>query len=677
MKVEPFARAYEQALIVGVAMTPSFAIWYLWMFSPTPPLVFENHGFHELAIALATLIGLFISYVSWRCYQASGEVFLRWLTAGFLAFTLIYAPHGILTRTAHDNIWLFILYGPASRLAMMGFLAVGLQKYGKPTEDPAAPERHRFWWRLIVGCAVTNVAVAILAYSPIASAVWVRLTMEMGAILLGVGSVVILYRRRVTSPLMVFYAVALVIFSQAALAFILAKPWDHMWWLAHVIFAGGFFIISWGIMQALRTTQSFVLAYSQEHLIRTLRIEKARSDAANQELARANADLALSQTDLTAANQQLESQNARLEESEGHLADVIEWAHDAIISIDSQHRIVVFNPAAQTMFGQAQAAMLGHTLDALLPQQLRAKHIDHVRSFVRGDPNSHRMGGARQLFGLRSDGIEFPIEASISRFRSNGEWHSTVILRDITQRMAAEAALAQSRELARSNADLEQFAYAASHDLIEPLRSVKSSVQFLQKRYATRIDIRADEYIAHAVSGVTRMQALINDLLTFSKVANTSRQATEISMESALTAAISNLQVAIAESSARITHDLPPRISAQGTQITMLLQNLLANAIKFRGDKTATVHVGAHQAGREWVFSVADQGIGITPKHFNRIFELFKRLHTHDEYPGTGIGLSLCKKIVERHGGRIWVESTPGRGTTFFFTLPTTISSDP
>jgi PAS domain S-box-containing protein len=401
-----------------------------------------------------------------------------------------------------------------------------------------------------------------------------------------------------------------------------------------------------------------------------LRIAKETAEESNQELACANTDLARSQTDLTAVNQRLHAQNALLEESEAHLDGVISSAQDAIISIDSQHRVVLFNPAAQKMFGHSEAAMLGQTLDALMPQQFRARHSDHIRSFVTEDANSHRMGGARQLFALRSNGIEFPIEASISRFHSNSHWQHTVILRDITQRMAAENALVQSRQdLARSNADLEQFAYAASHDLIEPLRSVASSVQLLQMRYEGQLDARADAFIAHAVSGATRMRTLIDDLLAFSRVAANANKATDISMESALAAAVANLEVAIADSHAQITHDRLPNMNALGTQITQLLQNLIANAIKFRGDKPTLVHVGARQAGGEWVFSVADQGIGIEPKYFNRIFELFKRLHTREEYGGTGIGLSLCKKIVERHGGRIWVESEAGRGATFFFVL--------
>ena len=225
-------------------------------------------------------------------------------------------------------------------------------------------------------------------------------------------------------------------------------------------------------------------------------------------------------------------------------------------------------------------------------------------------------------------------------------------------------------ELSRSNAALQQFAYAASHDLQEPLRSVRSSVQLLQKRYADALDARAQEYIAHAVSGATRMERLIQDLLTFSRVSAGPQQQAELGLAEALEEARANLSTALSESEAMLTVGELPTVRADRGQIQQLLQNLIGNALKFRGPHPARVHVAAHRAGGEWVVSVKDQGIGIPPEHFSRIFELFKRLHTRDEYAGTGIGLALCQKIVERHGGRIWVESELGQGTTFFFSLP-------
>ena len=284
------------------------------------------------------------------------------------------------------------------------------------------------------------------------------------------------------------------------------------------------------------------------------------------------------------------------------------------------------------------------------------------------------MAGERHEFRL-----EYPCDSPTER-----RWYVAVVRpfqgergfmvvthQDITAlKQAQQAQLDTNTELLRSNAHLEQFAYAASHDLVEPLRSVASSVQLLQMRYAGQLDARADTFIAHAVSGAARMQVLITDLLTFARINGDSQQRRAVSMEAALTNAIANLETAIVDSNAQITHDPLPQVRAQSGQMTQLLQNLLANAIKFRGDKPAIAHVGARQAEHEWVFSVADRGIGIEPPYFNRIFELFKRLHTREEYAGTGIGLSLCKKIVEHHGGRIWVESEAGQGATFYFTLP-------
>ncbi|RAU22059.1 hypothetical protein CU669_10235 [Paramagnetospirillum kuznetsovii] len=297
MRIETLARLYQSAQLLAVALFPAFAIWYLQNFTPVPAPLFENHLFHEIAIAIATVIGIFVSYVSWRSYRESGEIFLRWLTMGFLAFTVIYAPHGLLTRTAHDNIWLFLLFGPVSRLVMLGCLVYGLVQYGKPAEDVAAVQARGFW-RVALGlCCVVTAAVPVLAYSPIAASPWVRMPMESGAAILCLGAVAVMVVRRIASPLMRYYGVALLLFAQAAVAFILAKPWDHMWWLAHAIFATGFSVISWGVVSALLTTKSFASAFSQEQLMRALEEEKDLLDAANSAL---RAERQLAQTTLDA-----------------------------------------------------------------------------------------------------------------------------------------------------------------------------------------------------------------------------------------------------------------------------------------------------------------------------------------------------------------------------------------
>jgi hypothetical protein len=228
----------------------------------------------------------------------------------------------------------------------------------------------------------------------------------------------------------------------------------------------------------------------------------------------------------------------------------------------------------------------------------------------------------------------------------------------------------QRQELARSNADLEQFAYIASHDLQEPLRMVTSYLQLLQKRYRDKLDADADEFIAYAVDGATRMQGLIQDLLSYSRVSTRGQPFKTVNGDRALRDALDNLKMAIAETNAIVTFDPLPQVMADGIQLTQLFQNLIANAIKFRREIPLKIHVGVKKSDENWLFSVSDNGIGIEEQYFEKIFLIFQRLHRRTDYPGTGIGLAICKKIVERHGGKIWLESKPNRGSIFYFTMP-------
>jgi two-component system, chemotaxis family, sensor kinase Cph1 len=242
---------------------------------------------------------------------------------------------------------------------------------------------------------------------------------------------------------------------------------------------------------------------------------------------------------------------------------------------------------------------------------------------------------------------------------------------DITERKRAEESLArQAEDLARSNAELQQFAYVASHDLQEPLRMVASFTQLLARRYKGRLGADADEFIGFAVDGARRMQGLVNDLLAYSRVGTRGREFAPVDGERVLQVALANLQTALEEAGGQVTHDLLPTIQGDETQLCQVLQNLVGNALKFHGSEPPRVHVSAQQIQGEWRFSVRDNGIGIDPEHSNRIFLLFQRLHTRADYPGTGMGLAIAKKIIERHGGRIWVESRTGKGSTFYFTLP-------
>jgi PAS domain S-box-containing protein len=256
------------------------------------------------------------------------------------------------------------------------------------------------------------------------------------------------------------------------------------------------------------------------------------------------------------------------------------------------------------------------------------------------------------------------------------------LLRDITEQKRTEAALrklneelerrveARTAELRRSNQELQQFAYVVSHDLQEPLRMVRSYVQILAERYRGRFDADADEFIGYTVEGATHMQQLIVDLLEYSRVQTRERETKATECEEILTYVLSNLRTAIEESGAVVTHDPLPVVFVDASQLRQVSQNLLGNALKFRSQEPPRIHIAAERRGEHWVFSVRDNGIGIDPRQAERIFGIFQRLHTRREYSGTGLGLAICRRIIENHGGRIWVESELGKGATFYFALP-------
>lgn len=246
------------------------------------------------------------------------------------------------------------------------------------------------------------------------------------------------------------------------------------------------------------------------------------------------------------------------------------------------------------------------------------------------------------------------------------------LITEVAERKRAEESLKKiMEELERSNKELEQFAYAVSHDLQEPLRTVGSYIDLLAEKYKGKLDQKADKFISYAIDGAARMSSLINDLLAYSRVGTRGKQFAPVEMSSVFKKAEGNLNKAIDEGHAVVTSDRLPQVFGDESQLVQLLQNLIGNAIKFRKkDAPPRIHVSAERKGSEWVFGMHDNGIGIEPGFQERVFTIFQRLHTREEYPGTGIGLAICRRIVERHEGRIWVESKPGEGSTFYFTLP-------
>jgi len=276
-----------------------------------------------------------------------------------------------------------------------------------------------------------------------------------------------------------------------------------------------------------------------------------------------------------------------------------------------------------------------------------------------------------ELLAILSLGIAGFIIHAEMQHRRQAEDQVRKLNADLERRVAERTAeLAErAKDLERSNMELQQFAYVASHDLQEPLRTIASFTQLLAKRYGDKLDDKAREFIAFAVDGSKRMQTLINDLLSFSRVGTQGRRLVSVSTDAVLDAVLKNLKRGIEESRAIITRDPLPIVLADELQLSQILQNLIGNAIKFRRNQAATVHIGAERTASGWNISVRDNGIGVAPEHSERIFVIFQRLHTKTQYPGTGIGLAICKKIAERDGGRIWLEPTPGGGSTFTFSI--------
>ncbi|MFZ1983227.1 MAG: ATP-binding protein [Desulfatitalea sp.] len=369
-------------------------------------------------------------------------------------------------------------------------------------------------------------------------------------------------------------------------------------------------------------------------------------------------------------HRQMESAEA-LRASEIRYRRLHESMRDAFVQMDMQGRITDCNTAFAQMLGRSMAQLRTMHQEDLTPEMWRALEARIIQEQV-------VPGGKSDVYEkelIRDDGSILPVELRTFLITDEGGHPMAMwaIVRDISERKRGErereAALAA---LKRSNEDLQRFAYVASHDLQEPLRMVSSYTSLLAERYAAQLDDQARKYIRYAVDGALRMQTLIRDLLTLSRVETRGAGLQTVEAGPALNKAIANLKAMIDETGAKISNDPLPRVQADEAQMTAVFQNLMHNSLKFRRATPPHIHVSA-AADREaggWRFAVQDDGIGIDAQYADKIFVIFKRLHTQAEYPGTGIGLALCKRIIERHRGRIWLESVPGQGTTFYFTLP-------
>ena len=357
---------------------------------------------------------------------------------------------------------------------------------------------------------------------------------------------------------------------------------------------------------------------------------------------------------------------------------LIEASLDPLVTISPEGRITDVNRATEQVTGATRESLIGSNFSRYFtePEKADAGYRKVLaENFVNDYPLTIRGADGRLTDVLYN--------ATVYHNEAGDVQGVFAAARDVTERKRAEAELAHYRthleelvalrteELARSNHDLEQFAYVASHDLQEPLRMVAGYLQLLEDRYKGQLDEKADKYIDYAVDGAARMSGLIHDLLAYSRVNSRGDELRSVNPQKAFDSALSNLGVRIRETAAEVTHDPLPTVRADLLQLTQVFQNLIGNALKFRSaDRAPRIHISVSEEQGHWLFSVRDNGIGFEQQYEDKIFLIFQRLHGRGQYPGTGIGLAICKRIIERHGGKIWATGTPGEGATFFFTLP-------
>jgi PAS domain S-box-containing protein len=376
-------------------------------------------------------------------------------------------------------------------------------------------------------------------------------------------------------------------------------------------------------------------------------------------------------TEIQKLNMMLKERITELEPAERErlkLADIVEQCNDAIFSVDLESTVRSWNKGAEKIYGYTQEEMVGRSAFTIAPDGPSVETEEIRKMILAGTPP--------QMFEtvhLRKDGVQIPVSLTISCMRDENDElvEISIISRDITEKKNSEEALKKfSRELERSNSELRQFAFAAAHDLQEPLRAMSNYSDLLTGRYSASLDERAVKYINRIAESSERMQSLIQDLLHYSRVDTHGKPFTVVNLEEVFLSATRNLRIAIEESSAIIIAGKLPRIQADRSQMLLLFQNLISNAIKYRGKEVPKIAIEAKLENGLLTLQFKDNGIGIEEEHFQRIFVIFQRLHTRDEYPGTGMGLAICKRIVERHGGSIWVESALNKGSKFCVQLP-------
>ncbi|MCB0317534.1 MAG: PAS domain S-box protein [Bdellovibrionales bacterium] len=369
--------------------------------------------------------------------------------------------------------------------------------------------------------------------------------------------------------------------------------------------------------------------------------------------------------DAKKALEQAEQANITANEQRKAFQAVVNSSPNGLLGVSRDGKIELANKTLEKMFGYTNEELIGQSVEILIPMEFHHKHKGFVDGFFQS-PDARPMGEGRDLLGQRKDQTTFPVEIGLQPLAGKNSLSVIAAITDITQRKKYE------EDLKHSNEELERFAYVASHDLQEPLRMVGSFASILQEEYSGKFDENGQKYLDFMIDGAKRMQTLVQDLLAYSRTSSREINQGKIDGNKLLEQVLKNLSVIIQESNAKISHDPLPNFIGDESLLFLVFQNLISNAIKYMSpDKTPEIHINAVNNYNKCTISIKDNGIGIPKEAYNRIFIIFQRLHGRQEYSGTGIGLAICKKIIERHGEKIWLESEEGRGTTFYFTLKT------
>lgn len=392
----------------------------------------------------------------------------------------------------------------------------------------------------------------------------------------------------------------------------------------------------------------------------------------------------------------------KLEKEEEKSRTLLESAPDALVIVNERGKIVIVNEQVEKLFQYQREALIDQPVEILLPERFKSSHPQFRRDYF-ASPHARPMGAGLDLYGRRRDGQEFPVAVSLNVLKTPDGTLALATIRDVTEQKIAAKTLRQfnnkleerakqmtaelrertkeveetnaelkrhAEALEQSNLELQQFAYIASHDLQTPLRSISGFVQLLQQEYHEQLDERANEWINITVQNTLRMQTLIRDILAYSRVESPTNPIESVNLNEVANEVCALVKYEIEDKPAEVTVDKLPIVLGNRTHLILLMQNLISNGIKYNNKALPQIHVSAKQNTNEWIIAIQDNGIGISPDYFSKVFEIFRRLHTQEEYPGNGIGLAICRRVVERHGGKIWIESDPDQGSTFYFSLP-------